>query len=58
MFNSLKKTFESDNEAPNKTNAFNNDNDYYKDKEKTSNIVNKSKVNKFKVPNNFPQKKV
>ena len=27
MFNSLKKTFESDNEGPNKTSKLNNDND-------------------------------
>jgi hypothetical protein len=58
MFNSLKKTFESDNEGPNKTSKLNNDNDEeYKDKEKSSYIGNKTKVNKFKVPKNFFKKK-
>jgi len=58
MFNSLKKTFESDNEGPNKASKLNNDNDdEYKDKEKTSCIGNKTKVNKFKVPKNFFKKK-
>ena len=58
MFNSLKKTFESDNEGPNKANMFNNDTDSeYSDKEKSSFINNKVKVNKFKVPKNFFKKK-
>ena len=58
MFNPLKKTFESDNEGPNKTNTLNNDiEDEFIDKEKSSFIGNKTKVNKFKVPKNFFKKK-
>ena len=56
MFNSLKKTFESDNEGPNKKSTFNTQEEY-KDKEKASFIGNKTKVNKFKVPKNFFKKK-
>ena len=37
MFKPIKKTFESDNEGPNKANTFNNDTDSeYSDKEKSS----------------------
>ena len=58
MFKPIKKTFESDNEGPNKANTFNNDTDSeYSDKEKSSFINNKAKVNKFKVPKNFFKKK-
>ena len=58
MFKPIKKTFESDNEGPNKANMFNNDTDSeYSDKEKSSFINNKVKVNKFKVPKNFFKKK-
>ena len=52
MFNPLRKTFESDNEGPNKKNTFCDNN-----KEKTSFISNKVKGNKFKVPKNFGKKK-
>ena len=56
MFNSLKKTFESDNEGPNKKTTFNNNEN--KEKEKSSNYINnKTKMNKFKVPKNFGKKK-
>ena len=56
MFNSLKKTFESDNEGPNKKTNFQENNN--KEKEKSvSYINNKTKVNKFKVPKNFGKKK-
>jgi len=56
MFNSLKKTFESDNEGPNKKSNFPENNN--KEKEKSvSYINNKTKVNKFKVPKNFGKKK-
>ena len=56
MFNSLKKTFESDNEGPNKKINFPENNN--KEKEKSvSYINNKTKVNKFKVPKNFGKKK-
>ncbi len=48
MFNPLRKTFESDNEGPNKNNT---------SKEKSTLMGNKSKVNKFKVPKNFGKKK-
>ena len=48
MFNPLRKTFESDNEGPNKSNT---------SKEKSTLMGNKSKVNKFKVPKNFGKKK-
>ena len=51
MFNPLRKTFESDNEGPNKKSNFDDNN-----KEK-SNINNKTKGNKFKVPKNFGKKK-
>ena len=51
MFNPLRKTFESDNEGPNKKNNFDDNN-----KEK-SYINNKTKGNKFKVPKNFGKKK-
>ena len=51
MFNPLRKTFESDNEGPNKINNFDDNN-----KEK-SYINNKTKGNKFKVPKNFGKKK-
>ena len=55
MFNSLKKTFESDNEGPNKKSNFSDNN---KEKEKSvSYLNNKTKVNKFKVPKNFGKKK-
>ena len=58
MFKPIKKTFESDNEGQNKANIFNNDTDSeYSDKEKSSFINNKAKVNKFKVPKNFFKKK-
>jgi len=50
MFNPIRKTFESDNEGPNKKNNWDN-------KEKSSLIGNKTKVNKFKVPKNFGKKK-
>ena len=52
MFNPLRKTFESDNEGPNKKNNINDNN-----KEKSSFINNKTKGNKFKVPKNFGKKK-
>ena len=56
MFNSLKKTFESDNEGPTKKSNFPENNN--KEKEKSvSYINNKTKVNKFKVPKNFGKKK-
>jgi len=56
MFNSLKKTFESDNEGPNKKSNFPDNNN--KEKEKSvSYLNNKTKVNKFKVPKNFGKKK-
>ena len=51
MFNPLRKTFESDNEGPNKKSNINDNN-----KEK-SYINNKTKGNKFKVPKNFGKKK-
>ena len=51
MFNPLRKTFESDNEGPNKISNFDDNN-----KEK-SYINNKTKGNKFKVPKNFGKKK-
>ena len=47
MFNPLRKTFESDNEGPNKINTIGDN------KEKS----NKTKVSKFKVPKNFGKKK-
>ena len=52
MFNPLRKTFESDNEGPNKRNNFGDNN-----KEKSSFINSKNKGNKFKVPKNFGKKK-
>ena len=52
MFNPLRKTFESDNEGPNKKNNIDDNN-----KEKSSFINNKAKGNKFKVPKNFGKKK-
>ena len=52
MFNPLRKTFESDNEGPNKKYNIGNNN-----KEKSSFINNKVKGNKFKVPKNFGKKK-
>ena len=53
MFNPLRKTFESDNEGPNKKNNFGDTG-----KEKSSAMGNnKVKVNKFKVPKNFGKKK-
>ena len=52
MFNPLRKTFESDNEGPNKRSNFGDNN-----KEKTSLINSKNKGNKFKVPKNFGKKK-
>ena len=52
MFNPLRKTFESDNEGPNKKATFCDNN-----KEKSSFITNKAKGNKFKVPKNFGKKK-
>jgi len=52
MFNPLRKTFESDNEGPNKRNNFGDNN-----KEKVSFINPKNKGNKFKVPKNFGKKK-
>ena len=52
MFNPLRKTFESDNEGPNKRNNFGDNN-----KEKTSFINSKNKGIKFKVPKNFGKKK-
>ena len=54
MFNPLQKTFESDNEGPNKKSIFINES---KEKEKSLYIGNKTKVNKFKVPKNFGKKK-
>jgi hypothetical protein len=48
MFNPLRKTFESDNEGPNRNNN---------NKEKSNLMGNKAKVNKFKVPKNFGKKK-
>ena len=51
MFNPLRKTFESDNEGPNKKSNINDNN-----KEK-SYINNKTKGSKFKVPKNFGKKK-
>ena len=52
MFNPLKKTFESDNEGPNKKSNFGDEN-----KEKSILINNKTKGSKFKVPKNFGKKK-
>ena len=52
MFNPLRKTFESDNEGPNKKATLCN-----VGKEKSSFISNKAKGNKFKVPKNFGKKK-
>ena len=54
MFNPLQKTFESDNEGPNKKSIFINES---KEKEKSLYIGNKTKLNKFKVPKNFGKKK-
>jgi hypothetical protein len=53
MFNPLRKTFESDNEGPNKKSNLGDGN-----KEKSSSFINnKGKGNKFKVPKNFGKKK-
>ena len=51
MFNPLRKTFESDNEGPNKII------DFKESKDKGMNFVNKNKGSKFKVPKNFGKKK-
>ena len=56
MFNPHRKTFESDNEGPNKRSNFG---DINKEKSSTSSFLNnKNKNNKFKVPKNFGKKKI